>query len=124
MRLLVGVVVVTLGLLATGCGLCGLPCPEPTAIIVTVTASGAPGPVAGAFLVSSNNATGAHEPCVSEAAASTCHVSGVAGSYELQLGAPGYQTVMRNVTVQGQSPVCGCPTNTVQHLEVELVPVP
>jgi hypothetical protein len=44
------------------------------------------------------------------------------GSYELDIGAPGYQTTRRSVQVRGTDPECGCRIYETQRLDVALVP--
>ena len=95
-----------------------LPCALPAAITITVTsASGAP--VTGAFIQES--AVNGPRQCT-PTAESTCQVHGGAGKYELDIGASGFQTVHRSITITSSSN-CSCGINQ-QHLDVALVPTP
>jgi hypothetical protein len=53
-----------------------------------------------------------------------CFEPGYAGTYELDVEAPGFQTVHRTVRVDGTTPECGCPTVVAEHVSVALVPDP
>ena len=48
---------------------------------------------------------------------------GTAGTYVLDMSAPGYQSQRLTVTVQGTNPECGCPTTLAQDLEIALSPI-
>lgn len=104
------------------CGKClSIPCPMPIAISVNVTAGGVPGPVKGAFIrVNFGDAYG----CAIGVTASICSVPGYGGAYDLEVGAPGFQTTHRTVTVHGTSRDCGCDTVTPEYLTIVLVPNP
>ena len=101
-----------------GAACLALPCPFPIAITVSVTTGAPPGAVPGAFVQSSGMTTSI--PC-NQSPGSTCMVAGNPGTYQLDIGAPGFQTVHRSVTVVGSSAECGCPVISVQHLDVALV---
>jgi hypothetical protein len=77
------------------------------------------GPVTGASVsVSVSGVMTETTPC-----SSTCLVDGGAGTYRLEVGAPGFQTALRTVMVPGNKPSgCDCGTAIVQHLDVALVP--
>lgn len=113
-----------LALSATSCGDSAVtncvhpPCPAPFALSVTVISGLSGGSVAGAFVQTSANTL----PCT-QSPGTTCIVPGNAGQYELDIGAPGYQTVHRSVTVTGSNPPCGCAVVNTQHLDVALTPV-
>ena len=52
-----------------------------------------------------------------------CFVTGGAGKYEIDISAPGFQTVHRSVTVTSTPPQhCGCEIDNTQHLSVALTP--
>jgi hypothetical protein len=52
-------------------------------------------------------------------------VSGYAGTYNLDINAPGFQNAKRTVTVEGSAPAaCGCGTTNTVHLDVALVVAP
>jgi hypothetical protein len=98
------------------------PCALPLAILVNVrTTTGAAVP--GAVLQVSG-ATSSTSPCSTAADVSTCFVPGTAGTYDLVLTAPGFQTMQRTIAVSGTNPACGCPTVMTEHLDVVLVGVP
>jgi hypothetical protein len=95
-----------------------VPCALPEAVTITVTSTtGAV--VAGAFIQES--ALNGPRQCT-PTTGSTCQVLGGAGKYELDIGAPGFQTVHRTVNVSSAGG-CGCAVNQ-QHLDVALVPTP
>ena len=95
------------------------PCPQPVAIQITVRASAAETGVAGTFVRVSGAGDGA---C--GGSAGSCVVFGYAGTYQLEIGAPGFQTVHRTVEVTGKSALgCGtCPSVNTQALDIVLVP--
>jgi hypothetical protein len=97
------------------------PCLDPLAVTLTLSSSSTGGTVSNAF-VRVNGATES-TPCTG-GGGSFCSVSGYAGTYELDIGAPGFQTVHRTVDVRGTSSAsCGCETTETQRLAVALVPV-
>lgn len=97
------------------------PCPLPTAITVTVTSSVTGDSVPGAFV--QMNAQSGPEPCTLSPG-TTCDVPGGAGTYDLTIGAPGYETVHRTVDVPVERAAkCGCGSPETQHLDVALAPV-
>jgi hypothetical protein len=96
-----------LALLATACGsgeCLTPPCPANLAVALTITdsASGAPIPA------SSVTVSGAQAMQV--ACGAGCGIGGYAGTYELDVAAPGYRPVHRQVVVTGatSAPRCGC----------------
>jgi hypothetical protein len=99
-----------------------LPCAIPLAVQINVT-SARGGPVADVAVTISGAVTGAAS-CNTDATATVCYVAGVAGTYELETTAPGFEPVRRTVTVSGTSPECGCPTVTTVRLDVVLDPNP
>ena len=101
-------------LAACGSDVCIIPpCLAPMAVALTVGSSSTAGAISGAFVRSGGNTI----PC-----AQTCFVPGGAGTYDLDVGAPGYQTVHRTVVVRGTTPECGCPSTETVQLSVALVP--
>jgi len=96
------------------------PCALPLAVTVGVTSSVSGAAVANAFVSATKPFAGTF-PC-GVGPDGTCPVLGTAGTYELDVGAPGYQTVHRTVTVAGTTPPCGCVQLQTQHLDVALVP--
>ena len=111
---------------ASACGRDGadclaLPCAVPFAVQVTVTAAGSGAPVPGAFVAVAGPVSG-QGACAQAAVGTQCAVAGGAGTYELDVGAPGYRTVHRQVVVAGTAPPCGCPSAETQHVDVALLP--
>jgi hypothetical protein len=99
---------------------CVATCALPVAVIVHVTAGGVPGPVNGAFVRSLGPVAGP-EGCVAEQPASICIVPGHAGTYDIEVGAPGFQTTRRTVVVQGAAAEgCLCPTADTVRIDVSL----
>ena len=80
---------------------------------MTVEPNGAP--ATGAFIAVTGAVTGGG-PCPG----AVCVVMGGSGTYELDIGATGYQTVHRQVLVTGSNPECGCPMVETQRLTVLL----
>src|SRR5260370_28021179 len=95
-----------------------LPCALPLAIQLSITAAGG-GPVEGVMVQVSGAITGTAS-CSAGPDATTCYVSGVAGTYNLEVVASGFQAAQRRVTVGGETPDCGCPTTMTVHLAVAL----
>ena len=113
---LVGLVVSCSG----GVDCVALPCPAPFAITITVTSATSGAAITGA-VVATSSPSNASFPC----GAGSCLVSGYAGTYVLDISAPGFQTSHRSVVVPGSAPAkCGCSTTETQHLDVALVPAP
>ena len=98
------------------------PCAIPAAMTINVTAGAGGGPIGGAF-VKVSGAIVSTIPCNAEPG-STCYVPGLAGTYSLEVGAPGFQSAQRTVVVHGTNPECGCPTVTTEHLDIALVASP
>lgn len=98
-----------------------LPCPIPLALTIDVTTS-AGGPVPEA-VAQVSGAASATVPCTGGNGGTTCRMLGYAGTYRVEVSAPGFETTVRTVTVGGITPECGCPTTFTQHLEVVLAPV-
>ena len=122
-RALAALLLLGIGADLASCGKSGdeclaLPCPLPVAVEISVTAAGG-GPVDGVIVHVSGAATGTAS-CSVGTTASTCYVPGVAGTYDLEVAASGFQTTQRTVTVGGTTPECGCPTVVTAHLDVAL----
>jgi hypothetical protein len=90
------------------------------AVTITVTSSATHAPVTDAFVAVTKPYAGTI-PC-SQAPGTTCIVPGTIGTYEFDVGAPGFQTVHRSVVVTGTTPRCSCVQIQAQHLDVALVP--
>jgi hypothetical protein len=95
-----------------------LPCPLPLAITVRVTNDTTGDPVNDATLRVSGAAT-ATVRCNG-----LCYLPGTAGTYVLDMSAPGFQSSRLTVVVQGTTPECGCPTVIAQELHIALSPGP
>ena len=107
------------GALSVGLTSCGheclpLPCPLPLAITISVTGGTAGGPVEG-VTVQVTGAISATMPCNT-----ICHIPGTAGTYTLDVTAPGFAPVRRTLVVQGTTPSCGCPTVVSQNVTIAL----
>jgi hypothetical protein len=96
------------------------PCVLPRAVLVRVTSSATGAALPGAT-VTTTAPVSATFPCT-VAPDATCPVMGSYGTYELDVAAPGYQTVHRSVVVTGSSPPCGCPRVDTQQIAVALAP--
>jgi hypothetical protein len=104
-----------------GCVKCDPLCVLPTAITITVTSSAAAGPVNG-VVVQANGSVG---PTQCAGSPTTCLVLGSAGTYSLDISAPGFQTAKRTVTVTGSpAAACGCGGADTEHIDVALVATP
>ena len=96
-----------------------IPC---SAITVSVSASGTTRSISGAFVQSSPS--GNLQPSCDKWPPTTCSVVGSAGTYQLTIGAPGYQSVTRSVVVpQDAGGSCNFGVKQ-QHLDVVLTPAP
>jgi hypothetical protein len=97
------------------------PCVAPVAITLTVTSANSTGGLTGSFVL----APGYTSPIqCTQSPGTTCTVFGNPGTYELDIGAPGFTTTHRSVVVMGTSAECGCPSISTQHLDVSLAPAP
>lgn len=95
-----------------------LPCPEPIAVMLTLTSSTTGGAVIGGVVQVDGPIRGTIQ-CGSTAGA-RCLIGGVSGTYSLTISAPGYATVQRTVQVPGTTPACGCATAETQTVDVTL----
>jgi hypothetical protein len=96
------------------------PCALPMALTITLTSATATGPVNGAVVQVSGALAGScgGSPTV-------CFVPGYAGTYNLSISAPGFQTATRSVTVtEIPAPSCGCRGANTEHIDVALVAGP
>jgi hypothetical protein len=91
-----------------------LPCPQPLAITINVT-----GPAGGPVEDVTVQVTGA--ALATFHCNSICRIPGTAGTYTLDVSAPGFAPVRRTLVVQGTTPSCGCPTVVGQSVAIELV---
>jgi len=87
------------------------------AIRLSVVSSTTRAPISGAT-VQVTGPTLTNMPCDS-----ACVVPGVAGTYTLDVQAPGYQAVERTVNVAGTNPACGCQSDDTQSVVIALTPM-
>ena len=118
-----GVRLGALSLVAMACGsdatCLALPCPFSAAAIVSVKSSTSSASVAGAFVNETAPAMSSQNLCNGD----SCLVPGGAGTYELDVGAPGFTTVHLTLNVTGTTAKCSCNTVNTQTLSVTLVPI-
>lgn len=108
---------VSAGLSACGGGDCVTPpCPQPAALVITVTSATTGNPITTAA-VAEHTPSSTQIPCNA-----TCTVLGGPGQYTITVGAPGFDPVDRAVQVTGSTPKCGCETADTQHLTIALTP--
>ncbi len=106
-----------------GGGECQLPaCIVQFAIRIQVTAASG-GPVPGVTVLVSGTVGGMAQ-CSVVGSATDCIVPGPGGAYELEISAPGFQTVHRSVTVRDTSQGCQCSHVETEQLYVTLAPSP
>jgi hypothetical protein len=91
----------------------------PIALFVDVTDAVTGGPVNGAVVTISRGGIIERMPCNL-----TCYEPGYAGTYILDVEAPGFQSAHRTVRVEGTTPECDCPTVVAEHVSVALAPDP
>jgi hypothetical protein len=94
------------------------PCISPLAVQVVVTADGSIAPVKDAFVREDAGIVTNNVPCTGSPA--RCEIRGYARTYNLEIGAPGFQTVKRSVVVSADKSSCGCPSATLERVEVSL----
>lgn len=113
-------------------GPCSVLCALPLAFTVTVTSSATGASVPGSYVSGDPYGSGNGDrcnqalasTCCDQAPGSTCYLDGFAGTYTIQVGAPGFQTQQRSLTVAtGKGSHC-CPGTSPGHLDVALVAVP
>jgi len=99
-----------------------LPCPLPIAVTLAIVSSSSATPLSSVFVTVSGAATGSG--LCGSATVADCIVSGYSGTYQLDVGAPGFQTVHRTIVVtETPPPRCGCRLPNTQHLDIALEPV-
>ena len=96
------------------------PCPLPIAIVVGVS-SASGGPVPGVTVTLSGAVSGSVQ-CNAGAVTTSCAVPGTPGRYDLLFAAPGFAAKTLSVTVQGNTPACGCTSVEQQNVSVVLTP--
>jgi hypothetical protein len=110
-----GALLALLGLACSGDAAClSLPCPQPRALTITVTDAASGAPVTGAVIDVTGRET-ATAPC-----SGTCNIAGPAGTYELEISAPGFVSLHRSIQVSGTDPACGCSTAITENVAVAL----
>jgi hypothetical protein len=109
-----------LGMASASCGhdCLALPCALPIALTISVTGGTSRAAVDG-VTVQVTGAVVTSMPCKT-----ICNVPGTAGTYNLEVTAPGFAPVRRTVVVQGTNPSCGCPTTVTEIVAIALVPAP
>jgi hypothetical protein len=118
---------VAFAVIATACGSDGtcvaVPCALSMAVTVTVTSASATQPLpAGVFLTFSLNGTSGSGFCTSGGQIATCELPGAGGTYQIAIGAPGFQTQSRTANVTVPPPQnCGCALAETQHFDIGLV---
>ena len=114
-----------LGLLLVSCGdeCLGISCPLGLAIRITVSSVAVTGPVENVFIQVSD-ANLPPTTCTVEANATVCRVFRNPGTYTLVVGAPGFQSTQRDVTVRGTIGQCDCPIVTTENVSVSLSRTP
>ncbi|MGH7617465.1 MAG: hypothetical protein ACREPM_09585 [Gemmatimonadaceae bacterium] len=115
-----------LALAASACGgdtVCVAPCPLSLAVTVNVTsATAAPLPT-GVFLNYTYGNSSGGGFCSSGGAPIVCELPGPGGTYQIAIGAPGFQTQSRTANVtQPETKGCGCALAQTQHFDIALVP--
>jgi hypothetical protein len=95
-----------------------VPCALPVALRIALTSASSGTPVHAVIAVSGNISG-------SLTCAGACSVLGTAGSYTLDITAPGFQNVKRTVSVEGTAPTpCGCGSANAVQVNVALVATP
>jgi hypothetical protein len=89
------------------------------ALFINVTDAVTGGPVNGAVVRISVGGVISTLPCNLP-----CYETGYAGTYVLDVEAPGYQSAHRTVRVEGTTPECDCPTVVAEHVSIALAPDP
>lgn len=98
------------------------PCAPSTALTFTITSASPAVPLAGGVFVNVLGANQTPSGCL-QGATTTCGVHGDAGTYQLEIGAPGFQTVKQTVNVAARPEVkCGCGGPETVHLDIALTP--
>jgi hypothetical protein len=97
------------------------PCPATIAVVVNLAVEGAPGPVAGGFVQVGSGSATSTLPCQTKDAKTSCFVPGGGGTYPIEVGAPGFDSVRRTVIVE-ETPAepCQCSIVHVQYLDLAL----
>jgi hypothetical protein len=114
--------------IATACsadGTCVVPpCALSIAVTVIVTSASVSQPLpAGVFLTFTLNGTSGNGFCSSRDQTAICELPGSGGTYQIAIGAPGFQTQSRTANVTAPSPQkCGCALAETQHFEIALAP--
>lgn len=121
--------VVGLAVLIAACGsdtaeeICVIPpCAPSTALTFTITSASPTVPLAGGVFVNVLGTNQTPSGCL-QGVTTTCGVHGDAGTYQVEIGAPGFQTVKQTVNVAARPAVkCGCGGAETVHLDIGLTP--
>lgn len=105
-----------------GDGACFVPpCAPPLAVIANVSSS-LPGKAVDSVFVRVNGSSSLPAFCGGSSTV-TCYIGGSGGTYELDIGAPGFQTIHRTVNVGAEAgQPCGCDRVNTETISVALVP--
>lgn len=122
--------VVGLAILLAACGsdtaeeVCVIPpCIQSTALSFTITSASSSVPLPAGVFVNATAPFDGPAGCLQTGTTTTCYLHGDPGMYQVQIGAPGFQSVARTVNVGSQPPVkCGCGGAETVHLDIALVP--
>jgi hypothetical protein len=123
-RATIGIASFALTLPVASCGgECQIPtCAVPFALRILVTAASG-GPVQGVTVVAAGSVGGSAQ-CSVGTSATDCILPGPGGTYQLQISAPGFQTVLRTVTVRETTQECACSHVETEQVYVTLIPTP
>jgi len=98
------------------------PCPTPAAILANVTSTTSGGPVPGLTVTWTGSTSGSVE-CTAFTTRTDCIVPGLAGTYNLQFTAAGFQDTTLTVAVQAAQPPCGgCASVQMEQVTVVMTP--
>jgi hypothetical protein len=109
-------------------GSCGDDCPGiascvyPIAIVLTIS-GGSGGPVENVAVQVTGPALGP-ATCSVSSTATTCTVAGEGGAYTLTVGAPGFMSAQRSVTVRSTTGQCDCMIVRTENIALSLSRVP
>lgn len=94
------------------------PCPPPLALAISVTSSATGAPIATAFV---KVVSPPQLPDSIACGGGPCYVPGLPGTYQVVIGAPGYQSLPRTVLVPEADVECGhCGGTVPQRVDVAL----
>lgn len=125
-RTLVKTILLAAGLTACGSDVCITPpCPFPIAVSLTVSSAQPNATLSNVFVHVAGADSLSGSSCGQGPGTASCIIPGYAGTYQLAIGAAGFQTVNRTVVVTAPPPQkCGCNLPNIQHIDIALVPSP